>query len=193
MLELRGLVPGDYDLYLKRSGEKIRIRVADGAVHDGYVLNSVRQLELPGLKAVQIESIGADKDTISVRLQNASKYARVHIFATRYHPAFSAYGDLSKVRDSEPETHFPLQAESVYLTGRNIGDEYRYVLERRNQKKFPGNMLARPELLLNPWAVRQTETGEQVAAGGDQFKRGGGVTPGWDAAETGRRKTLHRE
>lgn len=181
LLELRGLTPGDYDLFLKRSGEKIRIRIADGATHDGYVLNSVRQLQLPALKAVQIESVTADKDNVTVQLQNASKYARVHVFATRYLPAFSVYGNLSKVRDSEPEGVFPLHAESVYLTGRNIGDEYRYVLERRNQKKYPGNMLARPELLLNPWAVRLTETGEQLAVGGDQFGRGGGVTPGGTA------------
>jgi len=178
MIEIRGLGAGDYDLYLKRSGEKIRIRVAAGSVHDGFVLNHVRHLQLPGLKPVQIESIAADKDGVVVKLQNASKFSRVHIFATRYHPAFSAYGDLSKVRDSELEGSYPLHAESVYLTGRNIGDEYRYVLERRNQRKYPGNMLARPELLLNPWAVRLTETGEQVAIGGDQFGAGGGVMPG---------------
>ena len=181
MVELRGLAPGDYDLYLKRSGEKVRVRVADGAAHGGHVLNSLRHLELPALKPVQIESVTADKDTISVNLRNATKYARVHVFATRYHPAFSAFGNLSKVRDSEPDAAFPLHAESVYLTGRNIGDEYRYVLERRGQKKFPGNMLARPELLLNPWAVRLTETGEQVAIGGDQFGKGGGVTPAGSA------------
>lgn len=178
LLELRGLAPGDYDLYLKRGGEKIRIRVAEGAAHDGYVMNNVRQLQLPGLKAVQIEGIIADKDNVAIQLRNDSKFTRVHVFATRYQPAFSAFGNLSKVRDTEPDGAFPLHAESVYLTGRNIGDEYRYVLERRNQKKFPGNMLARPELLLNPWAVRLTETGEQVAVGGDHFGKGGGVVPG---------------
>ena len=50
--------PGDYDLWLKRSGEKIRIRVADGAVRDGYVLGQrCGTCELPGLKPVQIETI----------------------------------------------------------------------------------------------------------------------------------------
>ena len=44
----------------------------------------------------------------------------------------------------------------------NIGDEYRYILDRKYAKKFPGNMLERPSLLLNPWAVRSTETGDQV-------------------------------
>ena len=60
---------------------------------------------------MQIETITADKDNITVKLQNASKFARVHIFATRYHPAFSAYGDLAKVRDSEPEDWSTAPAE----------------------------------------------------------------------------------
>ncbi len=55
------------------------------------------------------------------------------------------------------------------MTGRNIGDEYRYIIDRRYAKKFPGNTLDRPSLLLNPWAVRETETGEQLAAAGGAF------------------------
>src|SRR5205807_1742600 len=66
---------------------------------------------------------------------------------------------------------YPAHAESVYLTGRNIGDEYRYVLDRRGQRKYPGNLLERPSLLLNPWAVRSTETREQVPEGGEDFRR----------------------
>lgn len=179
MIELRGLAPGDYDLFLKQTGEKLRIRVADAAEADGYLLNHVRHLEKPGLKPVQIESIAAEGDSIVVKLRDASKFARVHIFAGRYQPAFSAFANLSRVRDAELDAATPLNAECVYLTGRNIGDEYRYVLERRNQKKYPGNMLDRPGFLLNPWAVRTTETGEQMAQAGDAFgARGGGIVAG---------------
>src|SRR4029077_19809508 len=84
-------------------------------------------------------------------------------------PAFDAFANLSRVRDRELGGVIPGHAESVYLTGRNIGDEYRYVLDRKGQKKYPGNMLERPMLLLNPWAIRTTETGEQHAMKGDDF------------------------
>jgi hypothetical protein len=40
-------------------------------------------------------------------------------------------------------------------------------------------------LLLNPWAVRTTETGEQLAAGGDDFEKRGGVVPPAPAAKAG--------
>jgi hypothetical protein len=38
-------------------------------------------------------------------------------------------------------------------------------------------MLDRPQFLLNPWAVRSTETGEQTAQGGDMFRRKGEPPP----------------
>ncbi len=173
-IEIKGLAAGDYDLWLKRTGERIRIRVADATVQDGYLLGGVRQLQIAGLKPVQIESIIVQENDLVVQLRDASKFARVHIFATRYQPAFNAFDNLANVRDAEPDGQSPLLATSVYLSGRNIGDEYRYVLDRRNQKKYPGNMLERPMLLLNPWAVRTTETGEQLAEAGQDFSGVGG-------------------
>jgi hypothetical protein len=48
---------------------------------------------------------------------------------------------------------------NLYTSGRRIGDEYRYILERRYAAKFPGNLLSRPGLILNPWELRTTESG----------------------------------
>ena len=160
---------------LKQIGERLRIRIAAGVVENNTLLGRVRQLELPGLPPVQIESIDVGGENVIVKLKDASKFARVHIFATRYQPEFSAFHDLA-VPMSELRAGAATQAERVYLTGRNIGDEYRYVLERRTQKKYPGNILERPALLLNPWAVRVTETGEQLAREGEQYNQlGSGV------------------
>jgi hypothetical protein len=177
LVEARGLEPGDYDLWLKRTGERIHIRVTDGPTVVGHLLGKVRELEVPGLKPVQIAAITSDDNFVTVRLKEPNKFARVHVFATRYVPAYSAFANLGKVRDAELGGVVPTRPESVYLTGRNIGDEYRYVLDRRGMRKFPGNMLERPQLLLNPWAVRSTETGEQMAQGGDMFRRKGDAPP----------------
>ena len=168
-IELNGLAAGDYDLFLKQSGEKIHIRVVAGPTHAGFVLGTTRHMQLPGLKPVAIQSVAHDNDTVTIKLRDESKFTRVHVFATRYQPAFNAFANLSRVRDAELGGVLPGHADSVYLTGRNIGDEYRYVLDRKGQKKYPGNMLERPALLLNPWAIRTTETGEQLAVGGDVF------------------------
>ena len=63
------------------------------------------------------------------------------------------------------------RARSHYLSGRDIGDEYRYILERKRAARvagsiFAGNMAERPSLLLNPWAIRTTSSGVQQARDG---------------------------
>jgi hypothetical protein len=176
-LELRDLPAGDYDLWLKQTGERMRIRVVDGPTKNGYVLGKIRHMQLPALKPVHISGIETTADEVIIRLRDSSSFARVHVFATRYEPAYSAFSDISRIRDAELGGVFPAHAEAAYLTGRNIGDEYRYVLDRRMQRKYPGNLLQRPELLLNPWVVRSTDTGEQMAQGGEDFGRKGDPPP----------------
>ncbi|WP_145095019.1 hypothetical protein [Anatilimnocola aggregata] len=184
LLTIAKLPAGDFDLYLKTYQRRIRIRVSDGAQAGRYVLGRWRQLETKPLKPVQIETAvfapepakGKDKpagEKLVIQLSNVSKFTRVHLFATRYVPEYSVFDQLSRVRDAEPYVFRQTPAQSVYLTGRNIGDEYRYIIDRRYAAKFPGNMLDRPSLLLNPWAVRTTETGEQLAEGGDAFRAEG--------------------
>lgn len=169
LLVITKLPAGDYDLLLKTTGNQVTIRVTDGEELGRFVVGKVRQLETKPLKSLQIESITAGEEKIKIQLRNVSKFARVHIFATRYLPEYDAFNHLSRVRDSEPYLYRSTAPLSVYLTGRNIGDEYRYIIDRRYATKFPGNMLERPSLLLNPWAVRETETGEQIAEIGGEF------------------------
>ena len=194
LLRVTGLTPGDYDLWLKKENQRIRLRVTAGEVQEGHVLGRDRQLEVRGGSPLQISRIEAAADTVTVRLSNASQFARVHVFATRYCPAYAPYGNLAKVGDAEPAWRELEKLDSLYAAGRNLGDEYRYIIDRKYAKKFPGNMLDRPSLLLNPWAVRGTETAKQEAAAGEDFApesemqgraEGGGGFGGRGAAERG--------
>ncbi len=169
LVVVQGLARGDYDLLIKDQAARIRLRVAEGTERDGYVLGDTRQLEVRGAKPLQIERIDANDKQLTIQLRNATKFARVHVWASRYQPAYSAFAHLGRVRDMEP-FHVELpRLESLYAEGRDIGDEYRYIIDRKRAQKFPGNMLERPSLLLNPWPVRQTETGQQQAAAGQAF------------------------
>lgn len=163
------LPAGDYDLWLKGVNHHVRVRVVAGDKIGNYVVGPIRQLETRPIAPLAIASITAEADRVQVALSNSSPVSRVHVFATRYVPAYQAYGQLAKVRDAEPYLFTSGHASSVYVTGRNIGDEYRYIIDRKYAKKFPGNTLERPALLLNPWAVRSTETGQVVAQRGDAF------------------------
>ncbi|HEX6984298.1 MAG TPA: hypothetical protein VF170_02925, partial [Planctomycetaceae bacterium] len=99
-------------------------------------------------------------------------------------PAFSAFSSLGGVVTRDPYLRFASRPESLYVAGRDIGDEYRYVIERRYAKKFPGNMLDRPGLLLNPWVVHDTETGEQLARQGEEFQPAPAAEPSASAGGT---------
>src|SRR5262249_1488843 len=94
MLELRGLAAGGYDLGLKQTGERAAGRGRAGPVLAGHVLGRLRHLELPLLKPVQIAAVTADDEAVTIRLREASRFTRVHVFATRYRPAFSPFRDL---------------------------------------------------------------------------------------------------
>jgi len=194
LLCMTGLKAGDYDLWLKKSHQHIRLRVTAGEVADGHVLGRDRQLEIRDASPLQISRVEATAEALAIRLSNASKVARVHVFGTRYCPAFAPYGNLAKVGDAEPVWRELDKLDSLYAAGRNLGDEYRYIIDRKYAKKLPGNMLERPSLLLNPWAVRGTETAKQEAKAGEDFaaeaesaarSKGGGGRDGRAAAGRG--------
>ncbi|MBT3200840.1 MAG: hypothetical protein HN350_13095, partial [Phycisphaerales bacterium] len=188
MLVIQDLPAGDYDLLLKDSGQRIKISLTEGRIAQGYVLGDLRQLQVINAKPLQIVSTKTGKKEITVQLANAGKYTRVHILAARYMPEYPLYSQLTRVGYVNPGQMTMSKLDSLYLTGRNIGDEYRYIIDRKYAVKFPGNMLKRPELLLNPWAIRKTDAGTQTAAAGTRFDRRGEGQGSGHGAATGRTK-----
>ena len=165
------LPPGNYDLLLKRQGQRTIIRLEAGRFDRGSVLGRGRDLQVHLTQPAHVVRTGADDDTIRIQLAHAGPRTRVHVAATRYLPAFSVFDNLLQPPASGPRGSAVPIAESHYVAGRNIGDELRYVLERQYATKYPGNMLDRPELLLNPWAIRKTQAERQEAAAGEAFDR----------------------
>ncbi len=168
---LRSLEPGDYTLLLKRDGRRISVHVTDGQVHEGHVLGDQRYLERTAPRPMALLRPEVTDATVRIATRHAGADTRVHVFASRYMDAFSAWQSLQvPVRAAATITTLPA-VDSLYVAGRDIGDEYRYILDRRSARRFPGNMLARPGLLLNPWAIRETDTGEMLAAEGGEYER----------------------
>ncbi|MFH0946250.1 MAG: hypothetical protein V2A76_13705, partial [Planctomycetota bacterium] len=192
-LELRDLAPGDYSLVLKEAEQTVKVRITSGAEHGDWAVGSGRLLQLGGSAPLHILGCLVEGDELVVKLGHAGAGARVHLASTRYLPAFDAFWSL--LIPSGPglmERPAPF-AESSYHSGREIGDEYRYILERRYAKKFPGNMLGRPSLLLNPFALEETTSAIGVGGGaGGKFggKYGGRGRaqaegePGWGGPST---------
>lgn len=180
LVKISGLDPGDYLLrmtYLAQSNPRffhdVKIRVTRGQQANNVLVGKSRHLETRGSRALHVAKITTNQEKIRIQLDNADEFTRVHVFANRYQPVFSAYREFAQIRDLEPWVRRPSLRRSVYMEGRKIGDEYQYILRRKYASKYPGNMLERPSLLLNPWEVETTSNQAQDAADGNDFDRVG--------------------
>lgn len=154
---LSGLAPGDYDIRIEETGARVHLAVIPGAAHAGWVVGTTRSGELRGNEPMQITAAAIQGNQLTIDVANSSAATRVHVYASRYVPAFDAHRNLDVGRNPAPGIEPAAAAASSYHSGRRISDEYRYILERRFAKRFPGNMLERPSLLLNPWAPDDIE------------------------------------
>ena len=170
-LELSDLPAGDYVLFLKQTHESITLKITDGDAHAGHVLSSNRILERHRLRPLQISNVMMGQANAVVQLENVTPFTRVHVVATRYQPRFPAYSALDIGGVPAPRSQAVTRPRSLYVQERDIGEEYRYILDRKYTRKYAGNMLTRPGLLLNPWALRDTNTGRQDATEGEEFQR----------------------
>lgn len=189
LLTISGLTPGDYSLKIPDQ-PTITLKVAQGETLGGWVLGKHRQLELKGNTPLHILSIENGQEFITVKLANSSPFARVHFAASRFDPGSGIYGGLGGFTRFGAASGTPSRNPNLYSAGREIGDEYRYILERRYARLFPGNMLTRPGLLLNPWEIRSTDLDELGQAGGQasSMTRGGTAGVAYDADKMAAKK-----
>lgn len=182
-LIISNLDPGDYNLRYGQDRRVVNIRVTQGAPASGWLLGEARLLQSRPSVPLQIIDVAQQKENISISIGNATKDTRVHVLASRFLPGIDAFTALGDAPGLEPLIGQPSRLRSLYVSGRTLGEEYRYVLERRMAKKFPGSMLPRPGLLLNPWALRTTETSIADAMAGEAYRRADdGRAAGMDGA-----------
>ncbi|HEX3481855.1 MAG TPA: hypothetical protein VHT91_42875 [Kofleriaceae bacterium] len=167
-LAIRGLGPGNYQLRAHGLGPTPIIvtatpaqdgEVAGWAVGEGELV----QVPRPAPAIARIE-LG---ERLTVQLRGGDARTRVHLIATRFAPA--PVEPLGEGPAVSAHARLDPRTAARYVSGRELGDEYRYVLERRSQPRFPGLLLDRPSLLLNPWARRTTTTDVAEARAGGAF------------------------
>jgi hypothetical protein len=168
LLRIEGLKPGWYRLYFKGSARYHQIFVADGHRIDRFAISAVEAAELryrkpPGLV------VREEADGLRVSIRNSSERTRVHVFGTRFVPEHDALIELGHDTLRAPSRSLFRTRPSAYESGRVLGEEVRYVLDRQAAEAIPGNLLERPALILNPWSLRTTTTQVRDARGGASF------------------------
>jgi hypothetical protein len=148
------------------------VRITQGEARGGFVVSQRRALERPRLEPLNVTALTSTPENVVIQLAHVTPFTRVHLFATRYLPAYDLFGRLGYA-GAPGLLQQPWQpTRTFYESGRDIGDEYRYIIDRQQTVKYPGNMLERPGLLLNPWALRATEAQrERLDLGGEYAGR----------------------
>ncbi|QEG20577.1 hypothetical protein [Mariniblastus fucicola] len=177
-LEIANLEPGDYRLTIRSNlldpnSRQINIRVATGTQAGEAIVGKHRLLQKH--QPIQPFAVAGaiEDDKLTVQIADVTDSTRVHVFPVRYLNAFDPFDDLNSIRRPEPWKLSPAIRKSAYMAGRKIGEEYQYILNRRYAPRFPGNMLERPSLLMNPWAIQDTENKSQSAAKGEDARDSG--------------------
>ena len=168
-LVIAGLEPGLYRLSCRGAADVTIIVAAEN--------NALLELSPPTplLREARVED-----DALVIRTSGTSPQARVHVIGLRYRAASILPSSLHRT-PSVPRASWPVPRVSQYISGRDIGDEYRYVIERRTAPRRAGTMLDKPGLLLNPWALRTTSSGTQAAAAGGAYAAMGAPAPAFMA------------
>ncbi|EFA81283.1 hypothetical protein PPL_05262 [Heterostelium album PN500] len=157
-IQISKLAPGLYYLIVYGPYSLIQIEVCDGDIKEGFIVNSSRALSyhsslVHGLNVNA--STAADKKNLEISVRNASPSTRVHVISS-YFVAKPTTDSLSCGATPTLQQNFA-KVDSSYFSGRALGDEITYILNRKLAKNtLPGNSLKKPSLLLQPWSVGKT-------------------------------------
>ncbi len=175
-LRVAGLAPGDYQLGLRTENDQCILHVLRPVakrleVAAGVLVGRNRGVEdsgSPSRMRIADALVGGD-GRLQVKLEHATPATRVHVFATRFQAdPMTVFRELSEHRDLRKYEWNTVRND--FISGRQLGDKLRYVLERRGQPHRPGTLLAHPSLLLTPWCVSESNTREHQYQDGEGWK-----------------------
>ncbi len=158
------LFSGRYTLQLKElkspdHQNDITIEIAKGELVMGdYVMEQARVVQLrtaqdaTGLQVAAVTTYSGTSSggaCVDIHLVHHTSVARVHLISAHFVPEYSAMTEFGRLYAAVPGTSTIARVPSLYNKERDLGDEAQYILDRKLAKKYVGNMLPKPSLLLN--------------------------------------------
>eukprot|EP00331_Platyophrya_macrostoma_P031109 CAMPEP_0176438502 /NCGR_PEP_ID=MMETSP0127-20121128/19324_1 /TAXON_ID=938130 /ORGANISM="Platyophrya macrostoma, Strain WH" /LENGTH=1497 /DNA_ID=CAMNT_0017822469 /DNA_START=43 /DNA_END=4532 /DNA_ORIENTATION=+ len=183
ILTIPPLAVGEYTLNFKDQGKLINIVVIKGDYwNDSYIrakneLVEVRnQINNIVIRETQLLPHEKDPELCDIQIDlyaDQPELTRVHVFAYQFFPqnvnsiaeslqGINASAGLQKVNNGLRKT--------LFMNNRRLGDEYVYVLDRKNQNRYIGNTLERPPILLKKDFVRDTSSRAEQLSSGEDFR-----------------------
>ncbi|MBK1790213.1 hypothetical protein [Persicirhabdus sediminis] len=154
-LKIEGLSAGTYHLRSPLLGRDVTIKVMKGKSQAGWICAEDKALELVEIPALNIDYKNDDQQTLQIQLEGHSPSSIVHLIGTRYFNHLdNYYYSRFQLPGSYSTQPFSWQG-TISSSDGTISDEYRYIMERRASKIYPGNMLPRPSILLHRWDINR--------------------------------------
>lgn len=166
LLVIDGLPAGSFALTDHYSGSTVGIFVTQGVREGRYLIGKNRSLEAHEYHPVAITDVRTESERLTIKFDGVEPGTRVHITTTAFNAGPIKAYSLRGVKVA-PHQVLRNRVPSFYLNSVRLDEEYQYVLQRQLAKKFPGNMLPQPSVLLNPWELSTTNNSTVQAATGD--------------------------
>ena len=166
---LTKLTPGTYKFLYRSLSVIITIKVhkgtrweasADYLIKERSILKLLTQSLYLAYKDLKVD---AGKVSFTVLSNNMSS-VQVHAFAYSYVPTtFATMSQAIKsIKVSETSESFKFSTNTnAYLSEKSLGDEIKYVLERKRKNTFMGNTLEKPSSLLKRHFMRETNQDQE--------------------------------
>ena len=169
------LPSGQYELRWKDTSKKpILIRTVNRATSNqvgNWVVTPNGLLEMSNWvkNPIRLGPCTFSDNRLKIVVENATDTTRFHVVCTQFQPEFTQFEQLQASNGAAPGFISTTTAQSYFTSGRELGDEYRYIIDRKYIKQFPHLLLEKPTLLSVPYAKREVKPSQGMAAGGNEF------------------------
>ncbi|MEO5915742.1 MAG: hypothetical protein ABIS50_16020 [Luteolibacter sp.] len=187
-LVIHGLPAGNF--VLTQGEHSTEIEISPGVENGGLLVSKTRVLPVFSPRSPAIQSAAIDGDQVRIQLRNSGPDTRVTLVGNRFRHYWNSGPGLYPFTPAIPDTLDPGFTGCGYLIDRRLGDEMRYILDRRAANTFPGSMLPRPGMLLNRWTE---EDDFQSTLSGGSGSGGSGRSAAKRSSMTGNRPSSRGE
>ena len=182
------LPSGEYNLTFRPTGAKVKVVVFPHKKHPWISAGKNTAFYSMPISKLAIPSIVKDGKQLVIKVEGSSVSTRVHIVGTFFKSRKPSIleGIEENYNFSYPKRYFAYPVSS-YKEAVGLDYEARYIFSRQRSKKYAGNLLEQPGLLLNP--VETEETEEDDGTGGRKWRvRHGGGSRRTESGRRGRRE-----
>lgn len=176
---LSGLSEGDYSLTFntKTGREIIGINVLKANRWESSELFLETKDELRSsegeLRFISVQNFGIQGSSLSLEIcSNDLENTVVHVMGYNFNPVFADYisDKVGQTTSKRRRNAYPIaRTNNIYISGKNLGDEMNYVLDRKNKRNFIGNTLKKPSILLHRKFIRETTEDEEKLKNATNF------------------------